>query len=310
MLKRLVLNFAVLVAIVEYSYGQSVIVVDSLPINTPQSDTIFLASSFNSWDTHDSISYFKSDRNGRLCLTLPVDVDSFEFKLCRGTWLNVEVNKKGIDIQNRYFAKGIGDSLFINVEAWRDLIPKKQMASTATKGVRYLPTIFEIPQLDRKRTIRLYLPPNYSSGELFPVIYMHDGQNLFDNATSFAGEWKVDEILDSLYTYRGFSAIVVGIYNDEKERINEYSPWKNDSLGIGGDGDKYVKFIVNTLKPFIDRHYRTLSGRENTAIMGSSMGGLISLYAALEYPEVFGNAAIFSPSLWFAPKLNDYLLRV
>jgi alpha-glucosidase len=122
---------------------------------------------------------------------------------------------------------------------------------------------------------------------------MHDGQNLFDNATSFAGEWKVDEILDSLYTYRGFSAIVVAIYNDDKERINEYSPWKNDSLGIGGDGDKYVKFIVNTLKPFIDRHYRTLSGRENTAIMGSSMGGLISLYAALEYPDVFGNAGIF-----------------
>lgn len=183
------------------------------------------------------------------------------------------------------------------------------MVSTATKSVRFLPTIFEIPQLNRKRTIRLYLPPNYSTGGLFPVIYMHDGQNLFDNATSFAGEWKVDEILDSLYTYRGFSAIVVAIYNDEKERINEYSPWKNDSLGIGGDGEKYVKFIVNTLKPFIDRHYRTLSGRENTAIMGSSMGGLISLYAALEYPDVFGKAAIFSPSLWFSPKMNIYLQK-
>lgn len=242
-------------------------------------------------------------------LSLPAAVDSFEFKLCRGSWLNVEVNSRGADISNRFFTKGLNDTVFLKVQAWRDLVPKKQMASTVTKGVRYLPTIFEIPQLKRKRTIRLYLPPNYSSGELFPVIYMHDGQNVFDNATSFAGEWRVDEILDSLYTYRGFSAIVVAIYNDEKERLNEYSPWKNDSLGFGGDGDRYVKFIVNTLKPFIDRHYRTLSGRENTAIMGSSMGGLISLYAALEYPDVFGNAAIFSPSIWFAPRLSIYLQK-
>lgn len=309
MLRKLMLLVALVVTFTEYSNSQTVIVIDSLPANTPKNDTIFLASSLNSWNTHDSVYFFEADKNGRLMLSLPAEVDSFEFKLCRGSWLNVEVNSTGTDISNRYFAKGSVDTVFLKVQAWRDLIPKKQMVSTATKGVRYLPTIFEIPQLERKRTIRLYLPPNYSSGNLFPVIYMHDGQNLFDNATSFAGEWKVDEILDSLYTYRGFSAIVVAIYNDDKERINEYSPWKNDSLGIGGDGDKYVKFIVNTLKPFIDRHYRTLSGRENTAIMGSSMGGLISLYAALEYPDVFGNAGVFSPSLWFAPKLSVYLQK-
>ncbi len=309
MLRKLMLLVALVVTFTEYSNSQTVIVIDSLPVNTPKNDTIFFASSLNSWNTHDSVYFFEADKNGRLMLSLPAEVDSFEFKLCRGSWLNVEVNGNGADISNRYFAKGLADTVFLKVQAWRDLIPKKQMVSTATKGVRYLPTIFEIPQLERKRTIRLYLPPNYSSGNLFPVIYMHDGQNLFDNATSFAGEWKVDEILDSLYTYRGFSAIVVAIYNDDKERINEYSPWKNDSLGIGGDGDKYVKFIVNTLKPFIDRHYRTLSGRENTAIMGSSMGGLISLYAALEYPDVFGNAGIFSPSIWFAPKLSVYLQK-
>ena len=282
----------------------------ALPIsNTPKNDTIYLAASLNGWDTHSSSFVFKPYSSAKFILNLPEGVDSFEYKICRGSWLNVEVNVKGADIPNRYFVKAENDTAFINISAWRDLVPKKQMASTATKSVRFLPTIFEIPQLNRKRTIRLYLPPNYSTGGLFPVIYMHDGQNLFDNATSFAGEWKVDEILDSLYTYRGFSAIVVAIYNDDKERINEYSPWKNDSLGIGGDGDKYVKFIVNTLKPFIDRHYRTLSGRENTAIMGSSMGGLISLYAALEYPDVFGKAAIFSPSLWFSPKMNIYLQK-
>ncbi len=308
MIRRSILFFVAIAASLNYSFSQ-VIVLDSLPSNTPKNDTIYLASSINGWDTHSSNFVFKPYNSAKFILNLPDGVDSFEYKICRGSWLNVEVNANGADIPNRYFVKTENDTAIINISAWRDLVPKKQMASTATKSVRFLPTIFEIPQLNRKRTIRLYLPPNYSTGGLFPVIYMHDGQNLFDNATSFAGEWKVDEILDSLYTYRGFSAIVVAIYNDEKERINEYSPWKNDSLGIGGDGEKYVKFIVNTLKPFIDRHYRTLSGRENTAIMGSSMGGLISLYAALEYPDVFGKAAIFSPSLWFSPKMNIYLQK-
>lgn len=308
MIRRSVLFFVAIAASLNYSFSQ-VIVLDSLPSNTPKNDTIYLASSINGWDTHSSKFVFRPGNSGKYILNLPNGVDSFEYKICRGSWLNVEVNANGTDIPNRYFVKANNDSVFISIKAWRDLVPKKQMTSTATKSVRFLPTIFEIPQLNRKRTIRLYLPPNYSTGGLFPVIYMHDGQNLFDNATSFAGEWKVDEILDSLYTYRGFSAIVVAIYNDDKERINEYSPWKNDSLGIGGDGGKYVKFIVNTLKPFIDRHYRTLSSRENTAIMGSSMGGLISLYAALEYPDVFGKAAIFSPSLWFSPKMNIYLQK-
>lgn len=308
MLRKLILLVTLVVVFVECSISQ-VLVIESLPANTPHNDTIFLASSLNSWDTHDSVYFFTAGRSGQLILSVPAEVDSFEFKLCRGSWLNVEANANGSDTPKRIFVKAQHDTVRLGVTAWRDLVPKKQMASTVTKSVRFLPTIFEIPQLGRKRTIRLYLPPNYSTGGLFPVIYMHDGQNLFDNATSFAGEWKVDEILDSLYTYRGFSAIVVAIYNDDKERMNEYSPWKNDIYGVGGEGDKYVKFVVNTLKPFIDRHYRTLSGRENTAIMGSSMGGLISLYAALEYPDVFGKAAIFSPSLWFSPKLNIYLQK-
>jgi alpha-glucosidase len=138
---------------------------------------------------------------------------------------------------------------------------------------------------------------------------MHDGQNLFDDATAFCGEWKVDEILDSLYKYNRFSCIVVGIYNGESQRMNELSPWHNDSLNMGGDGDKYAKFIVKTLKPFIDSHYRTLTDRENTVIMGSSMGGLMSLYMALEYPEVFGKAGIFSPSLWFSPKIFEMMQK-
>ena len=242
-----------------------------------------------------------------MVLTIKNPVDSFEYKVCRGNWNKVEVDSLGRDIRNRYYLSTLGSNVDLLIFGWRDLISKRK--STALKGVSYMPTSIEIPQLSRKRTVRLYFPPDYSSGKRFPVIYMHDGQNLFDDATSFSGEWKVDEILDSLYKYNHFSCIVVGIYNGDAQRINEYSPWHNDSLNIGGDGDKYAKFIVKTLKPFIDSHYRTLSDRENTAIMGSSMGGLITLYTALEYPDVFGKAGVFSPSLWFSPKSFEMIQK-
>lgn len=103
------------------------------------------------------------------------------------------------------------------------------------------------------------------------VLYMFDGQNLFDSATSFAGEWGVDEALEKLYTERGFSIIVVGIDNGGDKRIDEYAPWVNEEYGRGGEGDAMVRFIVETLKPYIDSHYRTVPNE--TGIMGSSPAG-------------------------------------
>jgi len=266
-----------------------------------------MATSLNNWNPHDKKFAFKPVGGGKFSFTFNVQADSFEYKLCRGNWSEVEVDSAGKDLKNRFYTTNQGNKVGLKVLAWRDLSPKRK--ATVTKGVSYMPTSIEMPQLNRKRTIRMYFPPDYSSGNRFPVIYMHDGQNLFDDATSFSGEWKVDEILDSLYKYHHFSCIVVGIYNDENQRLNEFSPWRNDSLNIGGDGDKYAKFIVKTLKPFIDSHYRTLPDRENTVIMGSSMGGLISFYMALEYPEVFGKAGIFSPSLWFSPKAFEMIQK-
>jgi predicted alpha/beta superfamily hydrolase len=287
--------------------AQVTFTIDFLPAKTPIKDTVFMASSLNGWNPHDYSYAFKLDSNGKLSLTINNTVDSFEYKLCRGNWNEVEVDLTGQDLKNRYYTTKLGNRIEIKILGWRDLSPKRK--STATKGVGFVPTSIEMPQLNRNRTIRMYFPPNYSSGKRFPVIYMHDGQNLFDSATSFSGEWKVDEILDSLYKYHNFSCIVVGIYNGENQRLNELSPWHNDSLNIGGDGDKYAKFIVKTLKPFIDSHYRTLIDRENTVIMGSSMGGLMSLYLALQYPDVFGKAAIFSPSLWFSPKAFEMIQK-
>jgi predicted alpha/beta superfamily hydrolase len=177
-------------------------------------------------------------------------------------------------------------------------------ASTAGPGVHVLPTPFAMPGLGRERTVRLYLPPSYATqpGRRYLVIYMHDAQNLFDDATSFVGEWGVDETLDELARTRGFEAIVVGIDHGGEERTHELSPWANPKYGAA-QGEQYMAFVVDTLKPWIDAHYRTRPGRESTAIVGSSMGALVSHYALLRYPQVFGKAAIFSPSYWFSDEV-------
>ena len=174
-------------------------------------------------------------------------------------------------------------------------------ASTAGPGVHVLAQRLAMPGLGRERTLRLYLPPSYESapGKRYPVIYMHDGQNLFDDATSYAGEWGVDETMDAFARMRGFEAIVVGIDNGGEERLRELSPWTNPKYGAA-QGEQYMAFVVDVVKPFVDTHYRTRPDREDTAIAGSSMGGLISHYALLRYPQVFGKAAIFSPSYWFS----------
>ncbi len=142
---------------------------------------------------------------------------------------------------------------------------------SATASVAILDTAFAIPQLGRTRRIRLHLRPGYAtSHRRYPALYMHDRQNLFDAATSFAGEWGVDETLDRLHALGDEGAIVVGIDNGEKRRMDEYSPWSSPKSS-GGEGDAYVDFLVKTLKPYIDAHYRTESNRLHTGIM--VMGG-------------------------------------
>lgn len=156
----------------------------------------------------------------------------------------------------------------------------------------------EAPQLNCTKKIWIYLPKNYNSTQKkYPVIYMHDAQNLFDAKTSFVGEWNVDEKLDSLNA----QVIVVGIEHGNEKRMEELTPYKNAKYG-GGNADNYLEFIVKTLKPAIDAKYRTKTNARNTGIIGSSLGGLVSYYAILKYPEVFGKAGIFSPSFWFNRK--------
>lgn len=178
--------------------------------------------------------------------------------------------------------------------------------STATDNVQVLPYQFVMPELERQRSIRLYLPLSYQTSEKrYPVVYMHDGQNLFNDMTANAGEWGVDESLNKLAEKHGFEVIVVGIDNGGDFRMNELSPWENKRFGEA-HGKQYMDFIVEVVKPYIDNNFRTRTDRLHTAIMGSSMGGLISHYAVHAYPDVFSKAGIFSPSYWYSQEVFPF----
>lgn len=157
-------------------------------------------------------------------------------------------------------------------------------------------------ELNCDKKIWVYLPKGYAnSTKKFSVLYMHDAQNLFDTKTAYAGEWNVDEKLDSIKA----QIIVIGIEHGNEKRIDELTPFKNEKHG-GGNADNYLQFIVETLKPKIDSTYRTKTKARNTILMGSSLGGLVSYYGALKYPTIFGKAGVFSPSFWFSKEIFDY----
>ena len=149
----------------------------------------------------------------------------------------------------------------------------------------------------------VYLPPMYQAdGERrFSVLYMHDGQNLFDPETSFirGKYWRMGETADALIEAGAIEPlIIVGIYNSGERRIDEYTPLQDRRLG-GGHADAYGRMLVEELKPFIDAQYRTLPGPETCGMGGSSLGGLVTLYLGLRYPGVFSRLAVMSPSVWW-----------
>lgn len=165
--------------------------------------------------------------------------------------------------------------------------------STASKQVSTF--VIDAPQLETQKKIWIYLPKDYQdSNKLYAVIYMHDAQNLFDDKTSFVGEWKVDEYLDSI---KENESIIIGIEHGNEKRIDELTPFQNEKYG-GGKADNYLQFIISNLKPYVDSNYRTLKDNVNTTIWGSSLGGLVSLYAVIKYPEIFGKAGVFSLAIW------------
>ena len=274
-----------------------------VPAGTPDSASVYIAGSFNGWQPGLAAYRLTRAADGSRSIALPATVrGTIEFKFTLGSWERVETTSDGADVPNRSFtvpAEGVA-TYDGSVAGWRSG-GAVEREHTATASVRILSDAFDMPQLGRTRRVWLYLPPDYatSGDRRYPVLYMHDGQNLFDDATSFVGEWGVDETLDALHAAGELSLIVVGVDHGGDRRFDEYNPWTHAEQG-GGQGDEYVAFLVETLKPYIDAHYRTLPDRLNTGIAGSSMGGLISFYAMLEHPDVFGRAGVLSPAFWTA----------
>ena len=292
--------------------------IQSLPAYTPPGASLFLAGNFNQWQPDEPRYRFRQNGDGSYSVDFQSDIDILEYKITRGNWSAAEGDAAGNERPNRVSKPGFADNdLWVRIESWTDFRGEARQYG-AQENVLLLHPQFYMPQLGRHRRIWACLPPDYwTSGRRYPVVYMQDGQNLFDNPGAAFGSWGIDEALNRLFLPPKIptlhspiaspqSLIIIGIENGGAHRIAEYSPWKNAEHG-GGNGAQYFDFVCDTLKPFVDEHLRTLPAREHTGIAGSSMGGLISLYAALERPEVFGMAGVFSPSLWFSPEILPYV---
>ena len=171
--------------------------------------------------------------------------------------------------------------------------------------------------LTQARDVWVYLPPGYDAapdaerkagrkeGPRYPVLYMHDGNNLFDPAQAFMGrEWQIDESMERLLAARELPPMIVVGVGNTAERLAEYT-WvagEHDGKQVGGDGARYARFLVEELKPLIDRTYRTRPGRADTGVMGSSLGGLQSFYLGRHHGDVFGKLGVMSPSVWWSDR--------
>jgi predicted alpha/beta superfamily hydrolase len=271
--------------------------IKTLPTYHATGSDIYIAGSFNGWNPQDNKYRFQRTGKGDYYFDLKLDDGKYEYKITRGGWDKVECKSGGAGIDNRSLIIPSDTLIVLHIEEWADRFPAKPRISTASKNVHIIDRAFLIPQLKRTRRLWIYLPESYStSNNRYPVLYMHDGQNVFDDSTSYTGEWGVDEFLDSAMSKK---CIIVAIDHGDSKRLNEYNPYDNNRFGKG-EGSEYVDFLVKTLKPFINKTYRTLKDKKNTFIAGSSMGGLISLYAVLKYPKVFGCAGVFSPAFWIS----------
>jgi predicted alpha/beta superfamily hydrolase len=192
-------------------------------------------------------------------------------------------------------------SIFITLVSTACLFAKPVKHIAADTGQIITINNFDIPQLKRQRDIYIYLPVGYAtSNKKYPVLYLQDGQNIF-RGTGVMGKnaWAVDSILNSMPADK--QCIVVGISHGAKYRLTEYNPY--DSKYGKEEGIAYVNFLVETLKPYIDQHYRTKKEARYTAVAGSSLGALIATYAAYKYPDVYGSAGVFSSAFWIGPDL-------
>lgn len=263
---------------------------------------VFITGNFNSWNPKDYNFQLKQiDPSGYFIeiedQLLPDDI---EYKFTKGGWENVELDQYGNITPNRKAKKSAGKTSD-SVDKWRlNWGPFKEEYYPIAEVIS---ENFYIPQLDRYRKVWALLPYDYhTTDKQYPVLYLQDAQNLFNEGSGF-GNWEIDKKLSILAEYGRGDLIIIAIEHGSEERIKEYI-FDNDHVANGSEGKKYIRFIADTLKPFVDENYRTKKDRDNTGIGGSSLGALISIYSGFLYPEVYSKLLIFSPSLWVEPNNN------
>jgi predicted alpha/beta superfamily hydrolase len=263
---------------------------------------VYLSGNFNNWVTQDK--KFQMERVGQGLYHFKFHPDfvypeELLYKFTRGDWSEVEIDKFGNRTENRSTKQRNGIKKE-HVAKWRrNWLPFK---SQFLPKVHLISEEFEIPQLNKTRRVWALLPHDYeTSTERYPVLYLQDAQNLFHENAKY-GNWEIDKKLAVMSEYNIGKLIIIAVEHAEKERIKEYNVG-NTVLG-SGQGKKYIRFVTETLKPFVDSNFRTKSDRIHTGIGGSSMGGLVSIFSGIMYPEIFGKLMIFSPSLWVVPKIK------
>ncbi|HEY0059044.1 MAG TPA: alpha/beta hydrolase-fold protein, partial [Flavisolibacter sp.] len=251
-------------------------------------DTIYVAGSFNNWNPKDAKAVLLKRSGEQYGGTINMAPGKNEFKLTRGSWQSVESANNGGAINNRIIEVTVDTLIRLSVAGWSNHFAQAARKSTTGKNVKLISTSFHIPQLNRYRRVWIYLPEGYaSSRKRYPVLYMQDGQNVFEDTSSFSGEWGVDEALDS----GGVDGemIVVAVDHGGAKRLNEYAPFDMERYGAG-EGAAYAAFLTHTLRPYIDRNFRTKKRAKYNYVAGSSMGGLIAFYTILVYPKKWGAA--------------------
>jgi len=268
------------------------------PVNTDQVTIAGNLSQLGDWDPSKKILDKTDDSLFTITINIPKNSE-IEYKFTRGSWKTEALTENGIVPDNFKIIVKNDTTINHSIHKWRD---ENNLLSNITGNEKYHENFYS-PQLDNERDVIVWLPPNYDKAinKNYPVLYLNDGQNVFDPTTSFLGiDWQLDETVTSLINEdRMKEIIMVGIYNTD-DRTSEYSPKHK--------GEKYSEFLINTLKPFIDATYRTLKDAENTAVMGSSIGGSISFHIAWEYPDVFTMAGCLSPA--FLVDDNEIVHRV
>lgn len=275
---------------------QVTIIIHNNDRSTHIGEQFYLTGSFNNWKPADVLIGRIPAFGESVEVKVSAPKGLFEYKFNRGNWETLASTSKGT-LEGPIKVNLVSDTTVrASIDGWRDDFP----ASTASPQVHLINLIFHFPKLNVHRRVWVYLPEDYEkSNAKYPVLYMHDGQDLFDEATSKGRigplEWQVDEAIDRAAK----KAIVVAVAHAEdiQQRQNEYfvQPTSRFPNPVGED---YLADIVEVLKPYIDRNYRTKSDRKHTAMAGSSVGGLLTFYAGLKYPEVFGTVGVLSPSIW------------